>query len=169
MTISTPGALAAMHVLLVAAVILLPGVGIRPVHAQSDRPAALVAPTAPTPPAEHNPAAAPVGKGGTHLHVSSETDASGHNRQSTFMQTEDGNRAFRARIDGDSPTTAHYDGVASLGKDSTASFGETEHGVSRRIEYANRSGKLERHYFVADVEQPIDRRQRPGSRRSFPN
>ena len=157
MTISMPGALAATALLLIVSLLVLPGVGIRSVHAQSDRPAALVAPTAPTPLAEHIPVAAPVGKGGTHLHVSSETDASGHNRQSTFMETEDGNRAYRAKIDGLIVYNSSYDGVASLGKDSTASFGETNNGVSRRIEYANQAGKLERHYFVADVEQPIDR------------
>lgn len=154
--LSAPSATMASATLLFVAMILLPGFGIRTVHADMERPSS---PVAPPPPAAPRPPKAPAGSDagdGIHLHVSSETDASGHKHQSTFLQTDVGERSFRARIDGEATYTAQYDGIASLGNGASASFAETRDGVSRRIEYANKGGKLERRYFVDDVEQPID-------------
>ncbi|SFN36688.1 M56 family metallopeptidase [Dokdonella immobilis] len=151
--LSVPSALMASVAVLFVAVILLPGVGIRSSHADMDRPSP---PAAPSPPAPPRPPAPGDAGNGIRLHVSSETDASGRKHQSTFLQTDVGKRSYQARIDGEATYTPQYDGIASLGNGASASFAETREGVARRIEYTNRTGKLERHYFVADLEQPID-------------
>ena len=154
--LSAPWSLLASISLLLAATILLPGVGIRSVHADMNRPSPPAVPPPPAAPRPPEPPAPGDAGNGIHLHVSSETDAFGSKHQSTFIQTDIGKRSYRARIDGEATFTPQYDGIASLGKGASASFAETRDGVSRRIEYASKGGKLERRYFVDDVERPID-------------
>lgn len=112
-------------------------------------PTPTVAPVAPTPP----PAPLHESGGGDQLHVSSESDGSGRRID---MRLGDDGHSYQAEIRGAVEFTDNYDGIASLARGATASFSETGDGVSRRVDYANRDGKLQRRYFVDDAEQPFD-------------
>ena len=52
--------------------------------------------------------------------------------------------------------TADDSDIASLSGGSSASLEETRDGTTRRLEFAERDGKLERRYFVDRREQPLD-------------
>lgn len=118
-------------------------------------PAAVPAPAVAAPPTPPDPPAAPLEEpaGGHHLHVSSDSDGS-INRIS--MDVSDDKHAYQAEIRGEVEFTSNHDGIVSLARGATASFGETRDGVSRRVDYANRDGKLQRQYFVDDHEQAFD-------------
>jgi hypothetical protein len=161
-TLSVPRAIAASALALLAAMVLLPGIGVSAATAGSALAAPPPPPAPPAPPAPAAPPAPPApppetaDSPGQHLHVSSETDLFGRNHQTISMQSADGRRIYRARIDGQVTFTPDYKGIASLDSDGTASFGETREGINRRIEYASKGGKLERRYFVGEKELPID-------------
>ncbi|HVF33892.1 MAG TPA: hypothetical protein VND91_01055, partial [Candidatus Saccharimonadia bacterium] len=57
-------------------------------------------------------------------------------------------------IDGKVEFTAAEDDVASL--EDEAKIEQETGGVSRRIEYRNRGGRIEKRYFVEDDERPLD-------------
>ncbi len=109
-------------------------------------------PIAPTPPAPPAPPSEEAGTG-HHLSISSDSDDS-NNRIS--MKMSDGGHSYNAEIRGAVEFTSNYDGIDSLARGATASFGEKRDGISRRVDYSNPNGKLQRQYFVDDHEQAFD-------------
>ena len=86
--------------------------------------------------------------------MSIHSDDDGHDKM-TISVTDDDHK-FKANIDGKIAFNADETDVASLGAGGTASFEETRGGVTHRIEFADRNGKIERRYFVDRQEQPFD-------------
>jgi beta-lactamase regulating signal transducer with metallopeptidase domain len=116
----------------------LPAVGFESARAQaatqSDTPAAKAAPS--------------------HSSVSIHNDDNG--RDTMTVSFSDDHRKFKANIDGKIAFSDDETDISSLGGNGTATIEETVGGVTRRVELAERGGKLERRYFVDGSEHPID-------------
>jgi len=115
-----------------------------------------IASAAPTPapaPAPKQPPAAKADASG-HSSVSIHSDDDGHDKMTISVSDDD--HKFKANIDGKIAFNDSETDVANLGAGGTASFEETRGGVTRRIEFADRNGKIERRYFVDRKEQPFD-------------
>jgi hypothetical protein len=89
------------------------------------------------------------------VHISSDSDKDG-THDMTVVQVSDGRQNYTVKVGGRIGFNEAEDDVASLGKGGSAAFTETRGGTTQRIEIANRGGKLERRYFVDDVEKPYD-------------
>ncbi len=183
--VSLPRLLTATALTLSAALVLLPGVGVIEASAAGQQPsppavpmppnaptapavpmpgppkpspvpAAVpaivpISPIAPTPPAPQPP---PADSGpARHLSISSDSDDS---NSRISMNVSDGGHDYHAEIRGAVEFSSNDDGIDSLARGATASFGETRDGVSRRVDYSNPDGTLQRHYFVDDHEQAFD-------------
>ena len=119
--------------------------------------AAPAPPAPPAPPAASAPAKAPTApkaEASGHSSVSIHSDDDGHDKMTISVSEDD--HKFKANIDGKVAFNADETDVASLGAGGTARFEETRGGVTHRIEFADRNGKLERRYFVDRKEQPFD-------------
>ena len=92
---------------------------------------------------------------------------SGKTHSSISINSNDGSREMRVIIDDDQHDlsldakgkiefTADETDIASLSAGGTASLEEKRDGTTRRLELAERGGKLERRYFVDRSEQPFD-------------
>lgn len=162
MTISPARAAVAAVLALALAAAVLPGFGPRTALAQPVPPPAPAAPSAtalaPAPVAPPAPPAPPVPprKADHHVHVSSDFNLFGARHQYTRIEVADGARGYRAKIKGEVTFNERDDDIATLSDGGSASFGETQAGSKRRIDYAGRGGRIEQHYFVDDREQPID-------------
>jgi beta-lactamase regulating signal transducer with metallopeptidase domain len=95
----------------------------------------------------------PVPKSDTSSSVSISDD---DGKQTMSLYVSDDNHSFSAKVDGKIAFSANESDVESLSAGGTANFEEKRAGVTRRIEFAERSGKLERRYFVDKREQPLD-------------
>jgi len=137
----------AVAVALAIGALALPGVSLKSVAAQPAPPAPPAAPAAPAAPAK------PASSGVSHVHISSDSDGK---HDLTIVDVNDKVHSYRARIEGKIAFNETEDGIASLGTGGSASFAETRLGKTRRIEIANRGGKLEERYFVDDQEQPVN-------------
>jgi beta-lactamase regulating signal transducer with metallopeptidase domain len=179
--VSLPQLLVAIVITLAAGMTLLPGVGVVQASAAAEppppsaaplpakpaltTPATMPAPPAPpaspAPPVPPAPPVAPVppvppadlGGTGRRVRVFSDSESSS---QRTSVQLSDGNRELNAKMVGDVQFNAGYDDIERLARGATASFGESIGGSSRRVDYANPDGTLQRHYFVDGTEQPFD-------------
>ena len=120
----------------------LPAVGFESAHAapQSE-------PAKPAAPASE--AAKP-----THSSVSIHSDDGGRNTMT--ISFSDDHRKFKANIDGKIAFSDDETDITSLGGNGTATIEESVGGVTRKVELAERGGKLERRYFVDGSERPID-------------
>ncbi len=105
-------------------------------------------------PAPQKPQPAAKAEASGHSSVSIHSDDDGHDKM-TISVTDDDHK-FKANIDGKIAFNADETDVASLGAGGTASFEETRGGVTHRVEFADRNGKLERRYFVDRHELPFD-------------
>jgi hypothetical protein len=137
-------------IVLAAAGLSLPTISLLSPQIASAAPAPAAAP-APSP-QKQQPAAKAEASG--HSSVSIHSDDDGHDKMTISVSEND--HKFKANIDGKIAFNADETDVASLGAGGTASFEETRGGVTRRIEFADRDGKLERRYFVDRKEQPFD-------------
>jgi hypothetical protein len=72
----------------------------------------------------------------------------------TIVQISDDRNGYRVEVDGKIAFNEREDDVESLSDGGTARFEETRSGKKLRLDVASRGGKLERHYFVDDKEQP---------------
>jgi hypothetical protein len=133
---------------LALAAVVLPGFGTSVVLAES------APPNPPSPPSPPAPPVPPKTSGNQHISISSDVGLFGKRHQSTNVEVSDNGHSYRANIRGEIAFTDHDDDVASLSD--SASFGETQGGVTRRVDYKNTNGKIERRYFVDEREQPID-------------
>jgi len=106
------------------------------------------------PPAPPKPPAAAKADASGHSSVSIHSDDDGHDKMTISVSDDD--HKFKANIDGKIAFNADETDVASLGAGGTASFEETRGGVTRRVEFADRNGQIERRYFVDRKEQPFD-------------
>ena len=106
------------------------------------------------PPAPPKPPAVPNADASAHSSISIHSDDDGHDKMTISVSDDD--HKFKANIDGKIAFNAEETDVASLGAGGTASFEETRGGVTRRVEFADRNGQLERRYFVDRKEQPFD-------------
>jgi len=113
---------------------------------------AATAPAQPAAPQKPPPAAK--ADASAHSSVSIHSDDDGHDKMTISVSDDD--HKFKANIDGKIAFNAEETDVASLGAGGTASFEETRGSVTRRIEFADRNGKIERRYFVDRQEQPYD-------------
>ena len=115
---------------------------------------ASAAPAPATTPAPQKPQTPAKPEASGHSSVSIHSDDDGHDKM-TISVTDDDHK-FKANIDGKIAFNADETDVASLGAGGTASFEETRGGVTHRVEFADRNGKIERRYFVDRQEQPFD-------------
>lgn len=152
-SISVPRAGIVASLSLALAVALLPGFGVASATAQPAVAPPPPPPAAPSPPAPPPPPPLPTGGMGHHVHISGKA---GTRHDSVIIEVSDTRHGYSAKIEGDVEFTGNDDDIATLSEGGTASFGETRSGVRHRVDYANRGGKLEQHYFVDDKEQPID-------------
>ena len=106
------------------------------------------------PPAPPKPPAAAKADASAHSSVSIHSDDDGHDKMTISVSDDD--HKFKVNIDGKISFNADETDVASLGAGGTATFEETRGGVTHRIEFADRNGKIERRYFVDRQEQPFD-------------
>lgn len=141
------GAVAATLALALAAFVL-PGFS-----AQAQVPAPPAPPAAPAPPA---PPAPPSGEG-------AETRVSHHSgglfgllREATTVEINDHGERYRAKIRGKVEFNERDDDIARMEDGATASFEQTVQGVTRRIDFSSRDGRIEQRYFVDGREQAID-------------
>lgn len=92
---------------------------------------------------------------------------SGNARNSISITSHNGSHEMRVIIDDDRHDlsldakgkiefTADETDIASLSAGGTATLEEKRDGTTRRVEFAERDGKLERRYFVDRREQPFD-------------
>jgi bla regulator protein blaR1 len=132
---------------LAIAAFVLPGVSLQAVSAEAAPPAPPAPPAAPAAPTP--PAVTP----GTHIHISSDSDGK---HDMTIVSVSDDHHNYNVKVDGKITFTDAEDDIASLSSGGSAAFSEKHDGMTRRIEVANRGGKLERRYFVDDKEQPFD-------------
>jgi len=137
-------------IVLAAAGLSLPTISLLGPQIASAAPAPASAP-APSP-QKQQPAAKAEASG--HSSISIHSDDDGHDKMTISVSEDD--HKFKANIDGKVAFNADETDVASLGAGGTATFEETRGGVTRRIEFADRDGKLERRYFVDRKEQPFD-------------
>ncbi|MEO7432516.1 MAG: M56 family metallopeptidase [Dokdonella sp.] len=112
-------------------------------------------PSTPSAPPPTPPPPPPEPKGGSHVHITSNGGFFGLKDYTTVEVGDDANN-FSARIKGQITFNDDTSDVATLQDGGKASFAETKSGNERRIDFASHNGKIERHYFVADHEQPID-------------
>ena len=133
-------------IVLAAAGLCLPTISLLGPRIASAAPAPPPAPAKPSAPAKAGASA--------HSSVSIHSDDDGHDKMTISVSDDD--HKFKANIDGKIAFNADETDVASLGSGGTASFEETRGGATRRIEFADRDGQLERRYFVDRKEQPFD-------------
>ncbi|MEO5559210.1 MAG: hypothetical protein ABIR10_05960, partial [Dokdonella sp.] len=136
---------------LVLAALSLPGFGIaiaQPLPPAPPAPAAPPAPPAPPPP--------PKDGEGHHVNISADLDLFGEKVEFTSVEVSNKGHSYRAKINGKVAFTDTDNDIAQLSDGGKASFGETNGGVQRRVDYASHGGKIEQHYFVGDHEQAID-------------
>ena len=147
MNIESAGARAgfAAAVAMTIAAFVLPGVSL----------GAASPPSPPAPPAPPSAPAAPAAPAGHHVHISSDSDKDG-THDMTVVQVSDDRQKYSVKVEGKISFNDSEDDVASLSKGGSAAFTETRGNTTQRIEIANRAGKLERRYFVDDVEKPYD-------------
>ncbi len=149
MNIQSAGARAgfAAAVAMTIAAFVLPGVSL----------SAAAPPTPPAPPAPPAAPAAPAApaSSGHHVHISSDSDKDG-THDMTIVQVNDDRQKYSVKVEGKISFNDSEDDIASLSKGGSASFAESRGGKTQRIEIASRGGKLERRYFVDDVEKPYD-------------
>lgn len=138
-------------VVLAAAGLCLPTISLLGPQVAQAAPAPPAPPVAPAPP---EPPAAPKAEASGHSSISIHSDDDGNDRM-TISLSDDGHK-LRANVDGKIAFSDDERDVASLSAGGTASFEETRAGVTHRIEFAERNGKLERRYFVDRREQPLD-------------
>ncbi|MET0230589.1 MAG: M56 family metallopeptidase [Rhodanobacteraceae bacterium] len=143
MNIQSAGARAgfAAAIAMAIAAFVLPGVNLR-------------AASPPAPPAPPAAPAAPASSG-HHVHISSDTDKDG-THDMTIVQVSDDRQKYSVKVEGKISFNDSEDDVAALSSSGSASFTESRGNSTQRIEIANRGGKLERRYFVDDVEKPYD-------------
>ena len=142
-----PGAHALALLLLVAATVSLPTITLLPAQTAHAAESAQAA-------ADGKTGAAPAKPGHTGSHINISDDDHGHSTM-TLSISDDGHQ-LSVRADGKLAFTADESDVASVGAGGSATFEETRGGVTHRIEFADRNGKLERRYFVNRNEQPFD-------------
>ena len=157
--------------MLAAAVFCLPAIGFESARADSaakDAPvakpadsaqAAGSAQAAATVPAaaRARPAAEAKPAGSSHSSVSISSDDGGNDTMTVSLSDE--GHKFTAKVqgriafNGDDTDITDITGIGGAG---TATLEETAGGVTRRLELAERGGKLERRYFVDRSERPLD-------------
>lgn len=130
----------------------LPGISLRIASAQPAPPPA--PPAAPAPPSP--PAPPSTRSEGHHVHISGDVTLGGGKHDLTIVEVNDKVHSYSAKIDGTIEFNDAENDVASLSGGGSASFSETSLGRTQRLEIANRGGKLERRYFLDDVERPVD-------------
>lgn len=139
---------------LLAGAVCLPGIGLMPraVHAAQAAPQ-----PSQTPPSAAQSSSAQSPQPTARRHAQDDSHISIHGddgSQSTTISYSDGEYKFNASIKGNITFTADESDVATLSAGGRATFEETRGGVSQRVEITERSGKLERRYFVNGSEQP---------------
>jgi beta-lactamase regulating signal transducer with metallopeptidase domain len=95
------------------------------------------------------------GKSKASLSVHSDTDDS-----STVVSMSDDNHNFNANIHGQITLNDDETDIQTLSEGGTARLEDTVAGSKQRIDFAQRGGKLERHYFIDNVEHPYDDKAR---------
>jgi beta-lactamase regulating signal transducer with metallopeptidase domain len=93
-------------------------------------------------------------QGSSHSSVSVHSDDDGS--ETMTVSLSDDSHKFSARVEGKITFTDDGTDIASIGGAGTATLEETIGGVTRRLELAERGGKLERRYFVDRSERPLD-------------
>jgi hypothetical protein len=140
-------------IVLAGAGLALPTITLQGAHA-APAPPALPATHAPPTPPKAPTAPKAEAENSAHSSVSIHSDDDGSDRMTISVSDDD--RKFKANIDGKIAFSADETDVASLSAGGTASFEETRGGVTHRVEFAERAGKLERRYFVDRHEQALD-------------
>lgn len=136
------------------AVAILPGFGPRRAVAQQTAPPS--PPAAPAPPdAPPSPPKAPKSDA-KRMSASSDVTLFGKRHQTTTVVVKDGSNGYSAKIKGDIEFNERDDDVARLGSGASASFSQTRNDEEKRVDYSEKDGRIERHYFVDNREQPLD-------------
>jgi beta-lactamase regulating signal transducer with metallopeptidase domain len=135
------------------AVAILPGFGPRRATAQTTVPPS--PPAAPAPPDAPPPPKAPKGDA-KRMSASSDVTLFGKRHQTTTVVVKDGSNGYSAKIRGDIEFNERDDDVARLGSGASASFSQTRNDEEKRVDYTEKDGRIERHYFVDNREQPLD-------------
>jgi beta-lactamase regulating signal transducer with metallopeptidase domain len=123
---------------LAAAVFCLPAIGFESARANAAAPDA------------HN--AKPAGSSHSSVSISSNDDG---NDTMTISLSDNGHK-FTAKVEGKIAFNDDDSDVTGISGPGTATLEETIGGVTRRLELAERAGKLERRYFVDRNERPLD-------------
>jgi len=87
-------------------------------------------------------------------HISIIDDDAGHSTMT--LSISDDEHKLSVKAEGKLAFSADETDVSSVGPGGSATFEETRGGVTHRIEFADRNGKLERRYFLNRSEQPFD-------------
>ncbi len=90
----------------------------------------------------------------SHSSVSVHSDDDGNDTMTVSLS--DASHKFSARVEGKIAFTDDDTDIVSISGAGTATLEETIGGVTRRLELAERGGKLERRYFVDRNERPLD-------------
>ncbi|MGA9333196.1 MAG: M56 family metallopeptidase, partial [Rudaea sp.] len=98
-------------------------------------------------------ARAAMARGSASSSVSIHSD---NGKQNMWISVSDDLHSLKANVDGKIAFNADDTGVASLSVNGSATFEETQAGATRRAEFAERDGKLERRYFINGTEHPFD-------------
>jgi len=125
---------------LTAAVFCLPAIGFRSARVQAATPSAKAGDAAK--------------QSSSHSSVSVHSDDDGSDTM-TVSLSDDAHK-FTAKVNGKIAFNDDDTDVAGISGIGTATLEETIGGVSRRLELAQRNGKLERRYFVDGNERPLD-------------
>ncbi|MGA8278862.1 MAG: M56 family metallopeptidase [Rhodanobacteraceae bacterium] len=150
---------AASILVLTLAVFVMPGFTSKVAHAQyaGAPPTPPPAPSPPAPPTAPVAATTAPARGtGYHVHISSDTGLSGSKSEFTSVSISHNGHGYNAKIDGKVTFNTDETDIATLSDGGSASFGETQGGSTRRVDYASSDGRIERHYFVDGREQPVD-------------
>ena len=89
------------------------------------------------------------------MHITSDKGIFGL-KDYTSVELGDDDNNFTARIKGKMTFNDDASDVATMENGGKATFAETKSGRERRVDFASRDGRIERHYFVDNHEQPID-------------
>ncbi|HEX3894972.1 MAG TPA: M56 family metallopeptidase [Rudaea sp.] len=149
-TASGTGARAVALLTLVASALALPAIGID----------ASVAHAAPASNATHVSSSITLSddnKDKSSISIHSDSD---DGSDSTVISTSDDHRSFTANIHGKLTLNDAETEIVDLSPGGTAKLEENVGGTKQRIELSERSGKLERHYFVDNAEHPYDDKAR---------
>jgi beta-lactamase regulating signal transducer with metallopeptidase domain len=92
--------------------------------------------------------------GSSHSSVSVHSDDGGNDTMTVSLS--DDHHKFTAKVEGKIAFNDDDTDVTGISGAGTATLEETSVGVTRRLELAERDGKLERRYFVDRSERPLD-------------